>query len=289
VLVSFEGEVKLCDFGIARALNGGDAPGDAIEGKASYMSPEHARGDSVDARADVFSASVILWELVAGRRMYRAQPGVDLITLARNGDTPELPDRDLPDLERLRAIVRKGLAKSPADRYATAHAMVRELDDYVMDNRLMATPMALGEFVVEHFGQEILELRRARERAAIAMESSGADAQASEWDDATAIERSPLAETPVTLPHAPTTDTERDASVSVERGTTNWPSAFPPPAVPSIPPPSGIHVPQSIDAPQRAPSASSQSESRTMMLRLVGLVLGALVTIALGALILGRR
>ena len=71
VLVSFEGEVKLCDFGIARANEVAPVlPEDTIQGKAGYMSPEHARGETIDGRADVFAAGIILWELLAGRRLY---------------------------------------------------------------------------------------------------------------------------------------------------------------------------------------------------------------------------
>jgi len=84
VLISFEGEVKLCDFGIAKALSapavtgGHDRPSDEatgerskIAGKAAYMSPEHARGEELDGRADLFSAGILLWELCAGRRLYK--------------------------------------------------------------------------------------------------------------------------------------------------------------------------------------------------------------------------
>ncbi len=84
LLVSFEGEVKVCDFGIARAndlLGAAQAGspahelGEALKGKAGYMSPEHARGETIDARADVFAAGIVLWELAAGRRMYKSAEG----------------------------------------------------------------------------------------------------------------------------------------------------------------------------------------------------------------------
>jgi serine/threonine protein kinase len=294
ILISFEGEVKLCDFGIALAMNSGEVGTETIEGKASYMSPEHARGDSIDARADIFSLSVILWELIAGRRMYRARPGTELIALARAGDVPPLPDKSLPDFERLRAIVHKGLARSPGDRFPTAMAMAHALDEYAMDNGLRATPMALGEFVVEHFGQEILERRRERERAAIALESiapppSEREITATkqivapppdEWDESTVVDRRGDEHTSP----APSTVVEDGEHTvpSAQPTPVPWPSTFPPTHLPSmIPPPSALTAEQPFAGPPQDP----QSNLR----RLLALVLGALVTLALGALILGRR
>jgi len=299
VLISFEGEVKLCDFGIARALNTRESASEAIEGKANYMAPEHARGDTVDARADVFSASVILWELIAGRRMYRPTPGVDLLALARAGEAPELPAKELPGFDRLRAIVRRGLAKAPGDRYPTALAMLRELDDYVMEFNLRATPMALGEFVVEHFGQEILERRRARERAAIALDGEQFEPNTSseivvpppdEWEDSTAVERVASKDSTVTLPVAPSTargpsmaPPTAQQSSQPEARQSIWPT-LPPTQYPSqFPPPLQGLPPESI---QRYAPAAEPSNNTTE--RLLALVLGALVTITIGAFIVSR-
>src|SRR5580700_3180506 len=106
LLLSFDGEVKVCDFGIARAnqaIEEGDARpkehdlDEALKGKAGYMSPEHARGETVDARADVFAAGIVLWELAAGRRMYKAGDGRDsLLDQARRAEVPDLPRSGLP-------------------------------------------------------------------------------------------------------------------------------------------------------------------------------------------------
>ena len=118
VLVSFEGEVKLADFGIARAMGraGLTAPG-TLKGKPAYMAPEQARGEAVDARADVFSLGVVLWELCAGRRLFARDS--DAATLAAvlgratvsppsawNEEVP--PELDRAILARARARSRRG-------------------------------------------------------------------------------------------------------------------------------------------------------------------------------------
>lgn len=174
VLVSVDGEVKLCDFGIARANDSTDALSpDAIQGKAGYMSPEHARGEALDGRADVFAAGVILWELLSGRRMYKAdkQKGESLLAVARRAEILDLPPRGLPFEEDLHRIVRTALAVPRDERYASAAAALDELQRYVARARLVASPIRLGDWLTQHFGNELVSQRRARERAVKALEA----------------------------------------------------------------------------------------------------------------------
>jgi serine/threonine protein kinase len=180
LLVSFEGEVKVCDFGIARAnelLDAGPAGpaahelGEALKGKAGYMSPEHARGEVIDARADVFAAGIVLWELAAGRRMYKtAEGGFGLLDLARRANIPDLPRNGLPGEDALREVIAKALTPGREERYASAAAMRRDLDAYAASARLMTSPLGLGEWLKKTFGEEILARRRERERATEALE-----------------------------------------------------------------------------------------------------------------------
>jgi serine/threonine-protein kinase len=177
LLLSFDGEVKVCDFGIARAnetISVGWAEqelDEALRGKAGYMSPEHALGEPIDARADVFATGIVLWELAAGRRMYRTGDGQpSLLEQARRADVPELPPMGLAEEGRLRTILSKSLAPDRQDRYPSASAMLRDLDDYAAQARLMTSPLQLGEWQSRTFGEEIIERRRSRERAIAAMQ-----------------------------------------------------------------------------------------------------------------------
>jgi eukaryotic-like serine/threonine-protein kinase len=178
VLLSFEGEIKLCDFGIARAHDlCAVPPYEALQGKAGYMSPEHARGESIDARTDVFAAGILLWELLSGRRMYNVGRGLskeeareDLLELAQRAEVPALVTRGLPDEVALHAIVARALAPSCDERYSSAAAMLRDLSVYTAGANLAASPLRFGAWLREHFGGEIVSARRARERALQALE-----------------------------------------------------------------------------------------------------------------------
>jgi serine/threonine-protein kinase len=178
VLISFEGEVKLCDFGIAKALNARDerlaaAQNNAprVVGKSAYMAPEHAMGDVIDARADLFSAGILLWELCAGKRLYRGSEE-QMLALARQGDIPKLPERGFPDAARLSAVLDKALARRLEERFSSAQEFLGALEDYAMSSRLMVSQLRFGAFLTEHFGSRILELRRERERAARSVPSN---------------------------------------------------------------------------------------------------------------------
>ncbi|WP_437710962.1 serine/threonine-protein kinase [Sorangium sp. So ce448] len=177
VLLSFEGEIKLCDFGIARAHERCGAMDEALQGKAGYMSPEQARGEALDARSDVFAAGILLWELLAGRRMYSASAALskeaargDLLELARRASIPPLVERGLPDEAALHAIVARALAVAPDERYPSAAAMLQDLAAYAAAAELTASPLRFGAWLRDNFGAELVAPRRARERAVRALE-----------------------------------------------------------------------------------------------------------------------
>jgi serine/threonine protein kinase len=176
VLISFEGEIKVCDFGIARALSAHEEqsspalPVQRVIGKSAYMAPEHARGEPIDARADVFAAGILLWELCAGRRLYKGTEE-EMLTQAQQAKVQPLPDRGLPDQARLQAVLDKALARYRDDRFQSAQEFLRALEDYAIGAKLMASQLRFGAFLTDHFAKEIVELRRERERSAAALPS----------------------------------------------------------------------------------------------------------------------
>jgi eukaryotic-like serine/threonine-protein kinase len=164
VLISYEGEVKLCDFGIAHANDlVKERESEALKGKAGYMSPEHARGEAVDVRSDVFAAGIILWELLAGRRLYKPKTDLSLFEQARRAEIPPVPDKGLPRHDELAAIVGRALAVDREARYASAAQFARDLESYLADAGLLASRLELGKWMAESFGTELVEQRRASE------------------------------------------------------------------------------------------------------------------------------
>jgi eukaryotic-like serine/threonine-protein kinase len=225
LLVSFDGEVKLCDFGIARALSAhagqvgapDHIPAQArIAGKSAYMSPEQARGDELDARADVFAAGIILWELCAGRRLYRGSEA-EMLAQAKRGVVPALPERGLPNQATLQAVLDRALATRREERFESAQAFLNALEEYAMSARVMASQLRLGTFLAEHFGQEIIELRRQRERAVRAVHSELPPAAP------TLVSDRPKLRTPVGHER---TWREPGASIAPPRGSEGPPSAL---------------------------------------------------------------
>ena len=122
VLISYDGVVKITDFGIASARLVEEEAG-VIKGKYGYMSPEQARGEKVDRRSDLYSLGVILWECLTGRALHGGLGGEALLDIVRSGivEPPSLLAPDVP--AELEAIVQKLLAKNREDRFGTGREL----------------------------------------------------------------------------------------------------------------------------------------------------------------------
>jgi serine/threonine protein kinase len=132
VFVTYDGQVKVVDFGIAKALNSSsETRTGVLKGKVAYMAPEQARGERVDRRADIFSVGVMLWEAAIGRRLWKGVPDIAILQRLLSGGIPS-PRSIKPEVpEELEAIILKALAHQRDDRYATALDLQTALDDYL--------------------------------------------------------------------------------------------------------------------------------------------------------------
>jgi serine/threonine-protein kinase len=152
VFVTYEGQVKLLDFGIAKAAmaSGLTATG-VLKGKVAYMAPEQANGAPLDRRADLFSMGIVLWEALAGRRLMTGDtPAATLASvLRRNAPPVSSVRRDVPP--ELEAIVQRALSQAPDDRYPTAQAMGEDLEAYLHRVGGPARASEVGEFVTSLF------------------------------------------------------------------------------------------------------------------------------------------
>jgi len=150
VVVSRAGEVKLVDFGIAKTnLRVHETEVGVIKGKYGYMSPEQAWADPTDRRSDVFSAGVMLYELLTGGVLYQAKSVAELIAKVRRAEIPP-PSAQRPEIPRvLSDVVMKALALEPSDRYQTALEMGDALREYLFRSSQAFSGARLGDFVVE--------------------------------------------------------------------------------------------------------------------------------------------
>ncbi len=129
VLLSWSGEVKLTDFGIA-ALAGDDTS--RLVGTPGYMAPEQARGETLDVRTDIYGVGMVLREALTG---VRARPGEDRETLLAAARTGELAPWQTEPPSELMAIADRATAANPEERYASAHEMLVDLDAYIVAER----------------------------------------------------------------------------------------------------------------------------------------------------------
>lgn len=148
VLVTFDGGVKVVDFGVAKVANVSTTAG-TLKGKIPYMSPEQCRTAPVDRRSDVFSIGTVLWELTCGRRLFRAENELALLGVVARGEvTP--PSQVRPDYPpSLEAIVLRALAVDAEQRYQSAQELQLALEDFAHEQRLPLSDARLQRFVRE--------------------------------------------------------------------------------------------------------------------------------------------
>jgi class 3 adenylate cyclase/tetratricopeptide (TPR) repeat protein len=172
IMLSYEGDVKLVDFGIARlvgdaALAGGDAkrPGG---GKFAYMSPEQAAGRAVDSRSDLFSLGVVLFEMLAGRRLFADGDPDEKLRAVINCDIPDVRTFNPEVPAALRAVLARALAKDPADRYPDGALFEEDLRALLFEIGFRGDAAQRTALMRRLFAEEIAGSRGSAELEALA-------------------------------------------------------------------------------------------------------------------------
>ena len=169
VLISWDGAVKIVDFGIARARHVHEDDG-VVKGKFAYMSPEQARGEGVDARSDVYSAGIVLFELTCGRQLFRGK-GREVLEAVKAGAIPRPRDINPKVPANLEEAILKALAFYPGDRFESARALQNALGKFQVEEAKRHGELldsgALAQFVADHVSKD------SRPSAAVAAGSPG--------------------------------------------------------------------------------------------------------------------
>ncbi len=172
VLVSYEGEVKIADFGIAKAeMSQYDTKDGVLKGKFEYMSPEQAHGRDTSQQSDLFSAGIILYEMLTGRRLFKEQNEIKTLERIKSVDVrpPSSLNPNIP--QRLDDIVMKALQADLGKRYQSAREFQQELLEYMYPSTPPTIQRSLSMFMQQLFTEErSAEVERTVHGSAIAEE-----------------------------------------------------------------------------------------------------------------------
>jgi serine/threonine protein kinase len=165
VLVSYEGEVKVIDFGIAKATSRNSRTmAGVLKGKFGYMSPEQVRGLPLDRRSDIFAIGTMLYECLTGDRLFQGETDFSTLEKVRNVDiqSPRAINPQIP--EAIEKIILKALAKDVDDRYQWCSEMLADLQAFLMSQDVVFTAKSLSSWLKEVFAQEIERERQLLEQ-----------------------------------------------------------------------------------------------------------------------------
>jgi eukaryotic-like serine/threonine-protein kinase len=165
VLISYQGAVKLVDFGVAKAATAvSETREGVIKGKYGYMSPEQCLGEPLDRRSDVFAVGILLWEMTVGRRLYMFKGELASLQRIVYVDAPR-PSKFAPQYPApLEQIVMRALARDPKQRYQSAEQLQLDLEQFALDHRLALSPVSMAIEMKTLFHDQV-EAWTAAERA----------------------------------------------------------------------------------------------------------------------------
>jgi eukaryotic-like serine/threonine-protein kinase len=219
VMLTYDGQVKLVDFGTAKLMAGGEQSlSGMLRGKLGYMPPEQVCAEVVDGRVDVFAVGVMLWEAVAGRRLWGELNHAGIIRRLMEHDIPRLseaaPQVD-PELDR---ICTRALAPDRDQRYPDAGSFLRDLEAYLTRRGGSVSALVLGE-MVQHSCADLKRSRAEALRAALALVADWQlDEDAPELTRTQLPRTPPLESSPAGRSHVP----KRDSKTRQHRRTALW-------------------------------------------------------------------
>ena len=158
MFITYDGQVKLVDFGIAKVLDSlNHTRVGVLKGKARYMAPEQISGGVVDRRADIFSVGIMLWEMLAGSQIWLGTSETEILRRVARGDMPALP-RDASPL--LQQICAKAMAFQADERYPTAEALRADLEVFLAQHATPSREHSIGAAITEMFREERTQIRQ---------------------------------------------------------------------------------------------------------------------------------
>lgn len=161
IQLSYQGVVKLVDFGIARVANRlGKTNADLVAGKLTYMSPEQAQGLALDARTDLFSLGIVLWELAAGQRLYGKRSPAQILELLSKHDIPTPRKVNPLCPAELEPIVLRAVARDPERRFQSAYEMHAAVVGFMKSKGMIQNTMALSHTMQELFRHKLDSVKR---------------------------------------------------------------------------------------------------------------------------------
>jgi serine/threonine protein kinase/Flp pilus assembly protein TadD len=168
ILVTYEGDVKIVDFGIAKAARRSTVTQvGMIKGKVAYMSPEQASGQNIDHRSDIFSTGILLYEMVTGKQMFVGADTLQVLAKVCRAEfePPEVAQGGLPP--KVYQILHRALKKDPEERYQSCGEMLADMEECMFELSMRPTARGLSQYMKELFKEEIANEGQTMQEAAL--------------------------------------------------------------------------------------------------------------------------
>jgi serine/threonine protein kinase len=167
IVVGYDGAVKLVDFGVAKVMsNPGNTRTGIVKGKISYMSPEQAKGETIDRRADVFALGIVLWEMTTMQRLFKTENDLQTLQSIIHDRAPRPSERRPTCPVELDRILLRALERDPTKRYQTAEELEIDLEELAREQKLRQSTIALRLLMQQLFEPELGAWREAQEAGA---------------------------------------------------------------------------------------------------------------------------